>query len=164
MNVLEKLKSRINAKIVRTSLDPLFGQLTFSKGVWLGEVLFAPVGRKVEVFIRVRNSPQPDVTDRHRKLFREAENRYPAMAQRAAQQIVKRYPYYTEEFTTERVWEEFTLDRIDIDEIHGELLLTNWYRSLTEEICRPHFTFRINEPGQLQMPHAHQTNEHNNYT
>ena len=134
----------------RTSDDLVFGQITFSKGVWSGKVVFAPVGRKVEIYIYVRGNSGNDLSERHRNFFREAENRYPVMASHAAQKIVKRYPYYTENFTPARVWEEFALERIFIEDNQGKMLLTLSFRSLTEMSCCPSFTFRIKEPWKVE--------------
>ena len=117
--------------------DPVFGAILFTKGSWLGEVRFEPTGRLVSILVR-----STELRDRHRQFFLEVRERYPKLAAQVAPAIVERYPYYTENFTAARVWEEFALERIEIVDSAGKpLLLVLWYASLTERGCMLHFTF-----------------------
>jgi hypothetical protein len=93
--------------------DPLFGRIRFqSSGFWEGHAHFRPAGKAVEVLI---DGGEEGPTEKQREFFRDLEARYPQLAERLGDVLLRELASWTEkEYSRAEVWNLFTLAAISI--------------------------------------------------
>jgi hypothetical protein len=109
LKLFDSLRSRSQPLEI---IDPVLGRLRYQDvGFWEGEILFGPIGRKIEFTVEAdKNGPE---TSQH-EFYRRLESHYPDLLKSVEFMLIKEWSSWMGKSFKGDIWEDFDLDGFGI--------------------------------------------------